>query len=129
MISETLAQASQGLMMPSESDFPFTPFTWVGQAATPLTPIKLLQLTGHPPDSDVQTIELDYLFRNVAQPQEWHDGMQQASVAKFQALIATLKTHLTDLQTYRIGTGQLDVYIVGKLNNDLAGLATKLVET
>jgi Nuclease A inhibitor-like protein len=129
MISETLKLASQGLMMPSESDYPFVPFTWVEQATAPLTPMRLLQLTGHPPDSDVQTVELAYLFRNVAAPQDWHDSIQQENVAKFQALVATLTSHLTDLQVYRVGTGQLDVYIVGKTGNDLAGLATKVVET
>ena len=129
MISETLKLASQELTMPSESDYPFVPFIWAGQAAIPLTPIRLLQLAGHPPDSDVQTVELAYLFRNVAEPQEWHDPLQQANVPKFQALVTALTTHLTDLQVYRVGTGQLDVYIVGKTDNDLAGLATKVIET
>ncbi len=115
--------------MPSESDYPFTPFIWAAQAAAPLTPIRLLQLAGHPPDSDVQTVELADLFRNIAVPQEWHDSIQQANVAKFQALVAALTTQLTDVQVYRVGTVEIDVYIVGKTGNDLAGLATKVIET
>lgn len=115
--------------MPSESDYPFTPFVWSGQAAVPLTPIRLLQLTGNPPDRNVETVELDYFLRNVAQPQEWHDDLQQATVKQFQALATTLKTTLTDLQVYRIGTVQVDVYIVGKVGADLVGLATKVIET
>lgn len=129
MISETLEQASQGLMMPSESDYPFEPFVWSGQAMEPLTPEQLLQLTGHPPETPVESIDLDNLFRNVAQPKEWHDTIQQANVVKFQTLMQTLKANLSDLQVYRVGSVEIEVYIVGRNGSDLAGLVTKVIET
>jgi Nuclease A inhibitor-like protein len=130
MIIEALQLASQGLLMPSESDYPFTPFIWAGQAGVPLTPLRLLQLTENPPNLPVETVELDDFFCNVAQPREWHDALQQENVAKFQALIEVLYTYLTDIQVYRIGTTQVAVYIVGKtVDDDLAGLSSTMIET
>jgi hypothetical protein len=129
MIDEVLRQASQELMLPSESDYPFEPFVWAGQANEPLTSERLLQLTGHPPDVVVEVVDLNYLFRNVAEPKEWHDSIQQANVVKFQALAQVLTSSLSDVKVYRVGAVEIDVYIVGKHNHDLAGLATKAIET
>lgn len=129
-IVETLSQTSNDLLMPSESDYAFEPFIWSGQGREALTTEKLLQLTNHPLDSPVETVDLDYLFRNVAQEKEWHDAQQKANVSKFKSLVETLKANLNDLKVYRVGTIDIDVYIVGKTaSGDLAGLATKVVET
>ena len=124
---ETLKNASENLLMPSESDYPFETVWWNNQAE--LTPKKLLELAGHPQDTPIEVVELDYLFRNVAQEKDWHDDAQKANVSRFQTLINTLKENLHDIQVYRVGTSTIDVYIVGKTNGDLAGLSTKLVET
>ncbi len=128
-IVDTLKQASNSLLMPSESEYPFEVVHWSGQAREELTSQCLLQLTGHPADSPVETVELDYLFRNLTQEKEWHDDVQKALVPRFQNLVATLKNHLCDIKAYRIGTIDIDVYIIGKINDDLAGVSTKLVET
>lgn len=129
MIRETLHQASRELLMPSESDYPFDPFVWAGQAGETLTPKRLLQLAGHPSGTPVETSDLDNLFRNLAEPKEWHDAIQQANVARFQSLMQVLKTNLEDLQVYRVGSVEIAVYIVGKSGSDLAGLFTKVIET
>lgn len=126
-IDETLRQASQDLLMPSESECPFEVVCWEGQ--DDLTDQKLLELTGHGADASVETVELDYVFRNVAQEKEWHDAVQKANVPKFQHLVSTLK-NLNDLKVYRVGTIDIDVYIVGKTpDGNLVGLSTKVVET
>jgi len=126
-IIETLLKATDGLLMPSESEYPFEAFRWVGE--NELTNQKLLELTSHPADSPVETVALDYLFRNVAHEKEWHDEVQKANVSKFQNLVSTLEKNLTDIKVYRVGTIDIDVYIVGKNEGELAGLSTKVVET
>ena len=113
--------------MPSESEYPFEAFRWLGE--NELTNQKLLELTSHPADSPVETVALDYLFRNVAHEKEWHDEVQKANVSKFQNLVSTLEKNLTDIKVYRVGTIDIDVYIVGKNEGELAGLSTKVVET
>lgn len=126
-LSETLMKASKNLLMSSESDYPFEFFQWEDQAD--LTTEKLLELAGHPQDTSVEVVELDYLFRNVAQEKEWHDEAEKINVSSFQTLVKTLKENLRDIKVYRVGTINIDVYIVGKADGSLAGLSTKLVET
>jgi len=129
-ITEKLKQASDGLLMMSESEYPFEVFLWSNQAQEPLTNQKLLELTGHPPETSVETVDLDYLFRNCAVEKEWHDDIQKQDVQKFQSLVTKLKDNLTDIKVYRLGTIDIDVYIVGKTpSGDLAGIFTKVIET
>ncbi|BAB78346.1 nuclease A inhibitor family protein (plasmid) [Anabaena sp. FACHB-709] len=129
-ITEKLKQASDGLLMMSESEYPFEVFLWSNQAQEPLTNQKLLELTGHPPETSVETVDLDYLFRNCAVEKEWHDDIQKQDVQKFQTLVTKLKDNLTDIKVYRLGTIDIDVYIVGKTpSGDLAGIFTKVIET
>ena len=128
-LTTLLANASTDLLMPSESDFPFTPFTWTNGARATCTSRWLLKRTGHAPDTPVEVVDLEYFFRNVAQPQPWHDPTQAENVRKFQHLVTVLKDNLTDIHVYRVGTIRIDVYIVGRAGNDLAGLSTVVIET
>ncbi len=129
-ITEKLKQASDSLLMMSESEYPFEIFLWAGEAQETLTNKKLLQLTGHPQETLVEEAEIDYIFRNCAQEKEWHDETQKQNVHKFQSLVKTLKDNLTDIKVYRLGMINIDVYIVGKTpSGDLAGISTKVVET
>jgi hypothetical protein len=128
-ITEKLRQSSADLLMMSESDYPFEVCLWTSQA-NGLTTQKLLQLTDHSEDSSVEEVALDYLFRNCAYEQEWHDEQQKQNVKKFQSLVQILKDNLNEIKVYRIGTIDLDVYIIGKTSSgDIAGLSTKVVET
>lgn len=125
-VTETLTQASQGLLMPSESEYPFEVFIWEGAE---LTSEKILELTHYPPATSIEEVELDYFFRNVATEKDWHDKIQKENVAKFQNLVQVIKDNLTDIRVYRIGTIEVSVYIVGLTNNGVAGLTTKVIET
>ncbi|MBD6618469.1 nuclease [Komarekiella sp. 'clone 1'] len=128
-ITEKLKQSCAGLLMMSESEYPFEVFLWTSQA-NGLTTQKLLQLTNHPQESPVEEVALDDLFRNCAYEKEWHDEQQKQNVKKFQTLVQTLKNNLNEIKVYRIGTINIDIYIIGKTSSgDLAGLSTKVVET
>ncbi|MBW4454468.1 MAG: nuclease A inhibitor family protein [Nostoc indistinguendum CM1-VF10] len=126
-IVEKLKEASTGLLMMSESDYPFDVVQWEG--AAPATQEKILQLTGSQ-DQPVEVVDLDYLFRNCAFEQEWHNELQKKDVKKFQTLVQTLKDNLSDISVYRVGQINIDAYIIGQTKDgDLAGVVTKLVET
>ncbi|BAY18131.1 sugar-non-specific nuclease inhibitor NuiA homolog [Anabaenopsis circularis NIES-21] len=129
-VTENLKQTSHGLLMMSESEYPFDVVFWTGQAQEPLTNEKLLQLTSHPRETPMEIVDLDYFFRNCAEDKKWHDEIQKQDVQKFQAMLKTLKDNLTDIQVYRLGMINIDVYIIGKTaSGDLAGISTKVVET
>jgi hypothetical protein len=129
-ITEKLKQASDGLLMMSESEYPSEAFLWSNQAQEPITAQKLLELTGHPQDSPIEEVDLEYFFRNCAFEQEWHNELQKSDVKKFKTLVESLKENLKPIKVYRIGTINIDVYIIGKtLDEDLAGVSTRVVET
>jgi hypothetical protein len=92
-VTETLTQASQGLLMPSESEYPFEVFVWED---VELTPQKILELTNYPPATLIEEVELDYFFRNVAGEKDWHDEIQKENVAKFQNLVQVIKDNLAE---------------------------------
>lgn len=121
-IVEKLKEASTGLLMMSESDYPFDVVQWEG--AAPATQEKILQLTGSQ-DQPVEVVDLDYLFRNCAFEQEWHNELQKKDVKKFQTLVQTLKDNLSDISVYRVGQINIDAYIIGQTKDgDLAGVVT-----
>lgn len=129
-LTEKLQQTSHSLLMVSESEYPFEVVFWSGQAQEALTNQKILQLTNHAPETPIETVELDYFFRNCAEEKEWHDEIQKQEVQKFQLLVKTLKDNLTDIKVYRLGMINIDVYIIGNTSSgNLAGVSTKVVET
>jgi hypothetical protein len=116
---EALKRASKGLMMPSESDAPFTAFAWDDGAE--LTHDRLLQITKQPKGTTVEENTLDDFFATV--PSE--------DKAKFQKLRQVITGQLTGVKVYKIGDeAERDVYIVGKAKDGRwGGLKTTVVET
>jgi hypothetical protein len=95
-----------------------------------LTPVKLLQLTNHPPDAPVKLVSVDDFFAIATQQEDWHDEEEREIVQRFQNLVSILKQNLSQLQVYQVGNLNIDAYIVGVTpRGDWTGLSTKLVET
>lgn len=127
-IAAKLKQASEGLLFLSESDAPFEIISWPAQGE--LTPAKLLQLTNHPPDAPLEMLAVDDFFALATQEEDWHDEEERETVKGFQNLVSVLKQNLSQLQVYRVGSIDIDAYIIGVTSGGgLAGLSTKLVET
>jgi len=127
-IATQLKQASKGLLFLSETDAPFEVINWQTQGE--LTPAQVLQLTEHPPDAPVELRTVDEFFAIATAEEDWHDEEERETVQRFQNLVSTLKQNLSQLQVYRVGSIDIDAYVVGVTpSGDWAGLATKLVET
>ncbi|PSB53939.1 nuclease [filamentous cyanobacterium Phorm 6] len=127
-IATQLKQASKGLLFLSESDAPFEVISW--QTQEQLTPTKLLELTEHPPDAPVELRTVDEFFAIATQEEDWHDEDERETVKRFQNLVSVLKQNLSQLQVYRVGSTDIDAYIVGVTpSGNWMGLSTQLVET
>jgi hypothetical protein len=123
-ITNILKQATDGLLMTSESEYPFEVFTWeFGQ----LNETTVLEKTGL--KGTVKLVEIDDFFRNSVTAEDWHEDEEKEAVRKFQNLVNVLKTNLTDLQVYKIGNREIDVYIIGNTPDGIAGVSTKVIET
>jgi len=130
MTAEELVHAlqtvSKDLLMPSESDYPFEIFRW--ENAMP-TIDEVFARAGYAADTPVESVDLDYFFRNLCEEKEWHDETQKAQASKFRQFADLMKSHLKGLQVYRIGSVEIDVYAAGKIGKDVVGFKTKVIET
>lgn len=124
-----LIEAAQGLLFPSESEFPFEPFGWAQDEVGASPTKKISQLSGQP-ESSVCVVEVADLFGNIACPHEWHDEVQAAAVPRFRRLEQQLHEHLQDVRAYRVGVVEVDIYLVGRTaGGDWAGVKTRAIET
>ncbi|MDZ8139040.1 MAG: nuclease A inhibitor family protein [Nostoc sp. DedQUE04] len=127
-ILDQLRTAADGLLMMSESEYPFEVFLW--EDAAPATPEKVIQQTNHPQDTPVEIVGVDDFFQVATTEEDWHEEEEKATVKRFQTLVQELKKNLTNLQVYRLGNKEIDVYVVGQTPAvNLAGISTKVVET
>jgi|GEM_PF-1446479 len=123
-----LAAAVEGLLVPSESDFPLEPFRWEG--AGRLTPEALLERLGLPPDTPVETRSSEAFFAPLARRADWMDAGQLAQADRFAALAALVAERLPDAVAYRAGQIRIAAVVVGQDRDGSAvGLRTTLIET
>lgn len=123
-----LVAAAEGLLMPSESDYPFEPFRWPGPG--PLTPEALLAHLGLPPETPVETRDAAALFERLSAPRDWHGEPERATAARFAALRDAFATNLADVVVYRVGTITISLFILGRdPAGATVGLRTTVIET
>ena len=78
----------------------------------------------------VETQTVDYFFRNMVKTYPGYSEEQQATAQRFLKLQELLRQKLKDAQVYRIGSIQIDAFIIGRLQDgSYGGLRTKLIET
>ena len=69
---------------------------------------------------------VDDFFALATQEEDWHDQEERETVQRFQNLVGVLKQNLSQLRVYRVGSIEIDVYIVGVTpGGGLAGLSTE----
>lgn len=109
---EELKKASAGLLVMSESDYPFEIIRWDG--STEIGPEFLRSLTNEPPESPVEETSVEQFLAN----------------GRFEHLEEFLRKHLTDLKVYKVGKINIPVYIVGRSpGGSYLGLSTRVVQT
>ena len=122
-----LRSLTANLLWMSEADYPFEVFIWDEQT---ITPEQLKEKTGHSLDCPVEATEIDKFFKRAVKEEDWHNEEEAAEVKRYQELVERLKQNLKDIQVYRLGKVEVDIYIIGvTANAHIAGLSTKAVET
>ena len=122
-----LQQASEGLLWQSESDYPFE--TVYLENVNNINS-KLLQNTNSTDDTTIEIRELDSFFSRVTEEKDWYNDEEIAECQRYRDLVNLLKTHLTDIKVYRIGSCEVNCYILGQTESgSVAGLSTISVET
>ncbi len=117
-----------GLYVMSETDAPLKPFVW--KNIDMIDDALLLKKAKVSPETCLEKWTIEYFFRNMITPQDWHGEQEKEDVLKFQNLLGTLQSSLTEPSVYRIGDTKKEVFILGKLaDGNIGGLKTYVVET
>ena len=122
-----LKRLTKGLQFQSESDYPVEPFAPdAGRGAASAQDV-VTSLKG---DAEARAVDFDNFFAAATEEQDWHDADARARVRKFQALVKFLKENLADIQVFKAGDTESDVYVIGRTaSGNFAGVKTKVVET
>ena len=123
-----LTIAVKDLLWISESEYPFQVVYW--HDLEHFSQETLLQQNNYNPDTKVTIKELQSFFSSATKEQDWHNKEEHAEVQRYQLLVSLLENNLQNIQVYRVGEVEIDVYILGKTEHKaIAGLLTKIVET
>jgi hypothetical protein len=129
-ITQTLKDASQGLLYMSESDYPFEVIYITVDHNAPLAADTLPAYLDIPADALIEQTELEHFLKHMTHPADPHDEVAMEEAPKFRKLEKTLRETLEKLQVYRVGEIQIEAYILGYTKEgNIAGLRTTLIET
>jgi hypothetical protein len=129
-LEHILTEAAKDLLYPSESDYPFEYFEWDLSEGNPLTDGQVRKYTDRGNDAPVKEVPFADFFGRLTEVRDWYGEEEKQTVERFAALRDKLTQLLADLRVFRVGTVEIDVYIVGKSpSGKWVGLRTKSVET
>jgi hypothetical protein len=127
---EEVTALLKDLWYPSESDEPIEWISFQACVPSPLTVTDVAFYQGIPPEVVVEEVTLGSFWTPVTTLEDWYGEEEQAQVAKFLKLQSLLETNLKNLQAFRAGQIEIDLYLLGQINeNEWGGLKTKLIET
>jgi hypothetical protein len=125
-----LEEAAKGLSFQSESDYPIEPFLIRTSGNEPITPALVLKAMKQALDAPVKTGAIEEFFATATEEQDWHNEAERQTTRRFQELVKVLQENLSDLQVFKVGKVERDVYVVGRTPaGALAGVKTKVVQT
>ena len=124
-ITDRLSTLSKDLLFISESEYPFETFTW---KSVTLTPETILTRSHKSADTAIESITLEDFFAPVVTDEDWFEDEDREIAQRFRDLQAAINT-LENVQVFRLGKIEIDVYIVGAIGADIVGLKTKVIET
>lgn len=126
-ICDRLQQATADLLWMSESDYPFEVVTW--EHGIDLNPKALFPAVTSD-NISVETLTLTDFFAPAIAIEDWYEAEELAQVDRYQELLHAIESNLTEVQVFRLGEIEIDVYIVGKTaDGELIGLKTQVIET
>ena len=124
-ITDRLSTLSKDLLFISESEYPFETFIW---KSVTLTPETILTRSHKSADTAIESITLEDFFAPVVTDEDWFEDEDREIAQRFRDLQAAINT-LENVQVFRLGKIEIDVYIVGAIGADIVGLKTKVIET
>ena len=124
-----LEAACKNLLWRSETDYPFE-VTVLPSIHQPPSAEKLLSKGRYPDNTPIAIVSIDDFFGQATVERAWFDSRELTLVERYRNLRDLLETTLENLQVYRIGNIEMDVYLLGNTEDKkVIGVKTKVVET
>ncbi len=126
-IIDRLKKATTDLLWSSESDYPFEIVSW--ELGIELTPSDLFSNI-YDTDLAIESITLTELFEPVLTIEDWYEQTELDLVDRYTNLLDSINNNLAEVQVFRVGEVEIDIYIIGKTpTDDIIGLKTRSIET
>ena len=126
-ILQTIHDAAQGLLFPSESDFPIDTVSYGDEEPTAAV---LLERRGLAADCPVEETQLASMFEGLTEVAEDSSDRERNSAERFCALKDVLEKNLENIRVYRLGEVDIEVFALGRhASGTWLGVRTNVVET
>lgn len=127
-LATEIEKIATGLYYISETDAEIFPFS--GTKAEIVSVEEILKQTANAADTAVEERDFNEFFGRLTKTQDWFGEEETANAHKFAELKKLLEENLKDIQVFKIGKINLDIYVVGLDSaSNLIGIKTKAVET
>ena len=126
ILDSQIEDAIKDLYYISETDSEL--FLYAGEKAEEVTAEILLNQIGR--KDQVEERAFEDFFKRLTENQEWFGDEEIETANRFSALKEILTKNLSQLKVFKIGTIEVDIYIVGlDAEHFIKGVWTKAVET
>jgi Nuclease A inhibitor-like protein len=126
--TEELERSVRDLWYISETDSEVKVF--IGKRADSVTKEILAIQTNVSVETNIEKRDFADFFENLTAIQDWYGDEEKKSAEKFSTVKKLLEENLKDLQVFKVGQIELDIYVVGlDSQSTLTGITTKAVET
>ena len=123
-----LEAACENLLWRSEADYPCEVVVLMDKDQS--QEVSAVITKSYPTDTPIATASVESFFCQATLERAWFDSNELSLVQRYRNLRDLLETTLNNLQVYRIGHVEIDVYMVGETEDDqIVGVKTKVVET
>jgi Nuclease A inhibitor-like protein len=126
---QQLQTLSKELLYPSESDYPLEFFD-ASQLFQERTVSTILQELGLDEQTKVVEQDVEAFFKPVTTIQDWFEEEEKTQVQAFGELKSLLELHSSDIQIFKIGETEVQVYLMAIVNAiDVIGMKTTVIES
>jgi hypothetical protein len=130
LLKNILPELLTDLYYPSESDEPIVVFSTEENHSLPIIENDFRTLLKLAEDIIIEPLDIEQFWNSVTEINDWYGEEQIAKTKQFEKLKNTLFEHLENVQGFRVGEIEIDVYLFGNNSDgEIEGIKTMLVET
>ncbi len=127
-MTDLLKTACEGLIYISETDSEIVPF--IADKIKDTSHDGILQFCNADRSSVIEVIDEAGFFRRLTEHKDWFGQREAARADRFLKLQQTLRSYLTDIKVFRVGSVRIEIIVAGfDKSGRVAGVRTFAVET